>query len=182
MVDRFGSSAVASELERSAKAGLLAAPESAEEVARLRSFARVALERAGPGHAWIGWFLFAVGLAEYRAGDFDAAIEKLERCLGPTTGATLSVPALAIQAMALARGGKRRDARERLERAERLFGQQIPTMAASDWGDRLVARRLVREAQAVVRFDPDFPANPIASPPNGLTQGRQDAARKTVEN
>ena len=38
----------------------------------------------------------------------------------------------------------------------------LTTMAAPDWPDRLIARRLAREAQAVVRLDPIFPADPFA--------------------
>ena len=45
MLDRFGTSNDRSELERTAKAGLLVPPTSPEEVARLRAMARAAIER-----------------------------------------------------------------------------------------------------------------------------------------
>jgi hypothetical protein len=64
--------------------------------------------------------------------------------------------------MALARKGQSQAAQDRLDQAERFLVEQFPTMAAPDWPDRLIARRLVREAGALIRFDPIFPADPFA--------------------
>jgi hypothetical protein len=162
MIDRFSRSAAASDRERTAKAGLLVPPPSPEEVERLRSIARAAVERAGPDDPWVPWFLFALGLAEYRAGDAGAAVQALDRCLGRTPGATTAVPALSVQAMALTRLGRAEEAGDRLARAERLLSEHLPTVTASDWPDRMIARRIAREAEAVVRLDPIFPADPFA--------------------
>ena len=162
MLDRFGTSNEATDLERTAKAGLLAPPRSPEEAERLRSLARAAAERAGSGPGPHPWYLLALGLAECRAGDARAAVEVLDRCLGPGPDAPIAVPALAVEAMALARLGQAEAAGQRLGRAERLMADRMSTIEAPDWADRLVARRLVREAQAVVRFDPIFPTDPFA--------------------
>jgi tetratricopeptide (TPR) repeat protein len=162
MVDRFERSTDAGELERTAKAGLLDPPPSWEEVARLRSLVRSAVERAGPDNQWLPWYLLALGLAEYRAGDSDAALKALDRCLAGAPGANLKIPGLSVQAMALARKGQSLAAQDRLDQAKQLLAEQLPTMAAPDWPDRLIARRLFREAEALIRFDPIFPANPFA--------------------
>ncbi len=157
MVHRFEGSTNAPQLERTAKAGLLDPPASWAETARLRSLARSAVERAGPDDSFLPMYLLALGLAEYRAGDFNAALKVLDRPLASGGPAAVSV-----QAMALARTGRTHAAQDRLSQAERLLAEQLPTMAAPDWPDRLIARRLVREAAALIRFDPIFPADPFA--------------------
>ena len=162
MLDRFGTSHDPFELERTAKAGLLVPPPSPEEAARLRAMARAAVERAGPDHQFLPWYLLALGLAEYRAGDPGAAKKALDRCLAIGTDPTVMIAALSIQAMALHLQGQSPAAQDSLDRAERLVAEQLTTMAAPDWPDRLIARRLAREAQAVVRLDPIFPADPFA--------------------
>ena len=79
------------------------------------------------------------------------------------TDPKVMIAALSIQAMALHRQGQSLAAQERLESAERLIAEQLTTLAAPDWPDRLIARRLAREAQAVVRLDPVFPAESFRS-------------------
>jgi hypothetical protein len=64
--------------------------------------------------------------------------------------------------MALSRKGQSQAAQDRLARVERLIAEQTTALAAADWPDRLIARRLAGEAEAVVRLDPVFPADPIA--------------------
>ena len=160
MVERFEGSTNAGELERTAKAGLFDPPPSWEEAARLRSLARSAVERAGPDDPYRSWYLLALGLAEYRAGDFDAALKVLDRHQAP--GGAAVIMAASVQAMAVARKGQSQAAQGRLAQAERLLAEQVPTMAAPDWDNRLIARRLVREAAALIRFDPIFPADPFA--------------------
>jgi serine/threonine protein kinase len=164
MLDRFGSSTKGEDLERTAEAGLLNRPPYPEETGRLRAMARAAVERAGSNQFLLSWTLMTLGLAEYRAGDADAALKTLDRCLGREPDVLVKVPALAIQAMALHRQGQTRAAQDRLAQAERLLAEQLTTMAAPywHWPNRLIARRLVHEAEAVVRFDPVFPAEPFA--------------------
>jgi hypothetical protein len=74
----------------------------------------------------------------------------------------VSVPALAIKAMALHRQGRSQAAQDCLARAERLIAEPFTPLGQAGWPDRLVARRLVREAEAVIRLDPIFPADPFA--------------------
>ncbi len=162
MLARFGTSAEATDLERTAKASLLVPPRSPEEAGRLRSIAQAAVERAGPGHSFLRWFLLALGLAEYRAGDADAALKTLDRCLQRPTDPVVMIPALSIQAMALHRQGQYQAAQARLSRAERLIAEHLTSLVGNGWPNRLIARRLASEADAVVRLDPIFPADPFA--------------------
>ncbi len=161
MLERFGTSAEPGDLDRTAKAGLLIPPSSPEEAARLRSIARAAVERAGPNHQFLSWYLLALGLAEYRAGDADAALQALDRCMEHPADPVVTIPALSIQSMALHRQGQYQAAQDRLVRAERLVAEQLTTLAGANWPDRLIARRLASEADAVVRLDPIFPADPF---------------------
>ena len=101
MLDRFGASSDPSELERTAKAGLLVPPPSSEEAARLRSLAATAFEHAGPKHPYYDWYRLALGLADYRAGDPDAALEVLDHFVSPSNLPLYRLPALSIRAMAL---------------------------------------------------------------------------------
>jgi tetratricopeptide (TPR) repeat protein len=162
MLDRFRMSTDPFELERAAKAGLLVPTPSPEEAARLRAIARAAVERAGTDNPGLYWLLLAHGLAEYRAGDADAALKALDLCLERAPDAIVKIPALAIQAMALQRQGRSQEAQDRLARAERLIAELLTPFGQADWPDRLIGRRLAGEAEAVVRFDPVFPANPFA--------------------
>jgi tetratricopeptide (TPR) repeat protein len=162
MLERFGTSTDPFELERTAKAGLLVLPASPDEAARLLAIVRAAVERAGPGSQAVEWLLLTLGLAEYRAGDTEAALKALEHCLEHAPNPILSIPALSIRAMALQRRGRSEAAQDCLARAERLIALPSTPPWPADWPDRLIARRLASEAAAVVRFDPILPADPFA--------------------
>jgi hypothetical protein len=76
--------------------------------------------------------------------------------------AYLDAAALSIQAMALARLGRADEAERRLCQTKGHLAKQPQTGAAKMWAYRLIAGRLAREADAVVRLDPIFPADPFA--------------------
>jgi serine/threonine protein kinase/Flp pilus assembly protein TadD len=161
MFDRFGTSTDADDLERTAKAGLLAAPASLEDVARLRSIARAAIQRAGPDNPRLLVYLLTIGLAEYRAGDASAALRSLERCLESSNNDNFMISALSIQAMALHQQGQSRAARDRLASAERRVAEGAAKLPGADWPGLLIARQLASEAATVIRLDPVFPADPF---------------------
>ncbi len=146
----------------SAKAGLLVLPPAPDEATRLLAIARAAVERAGPDNSAVDWLLLTLGLAEYRAGDTEAALKSLDPCLERGPDRIVSVPALAIKAVALKRRGRSEAAQDCLARAERLIAEPSAPQAPGGWPDRLIARRLAGEAQAVVRLDPIFPTDPFA--------------------
>ncbi len=89
-------------------------------------------------------------------------MKALDHCLERAPGPLVSIAALAIKAMALQRQGRSEAAQDCLARAERLIAESVTPLGQSDWPDRLIALRLAREAEAVVRFDPIFPADPFA--------------------
>ena len=72
-----------------------------------------------------------------------------------------------VEAMALARLGRTKPAREALARAERLMADHIPAEGSvglypAPWQEWAHCEILHREAEAVVRWDPIFPADPFA--------------------
>jgi serine/threonine protein kinase len=164
MLDALEKYADAVSLERTVKACLLVAPASLEELRRLRQHARHAVDICSAGDPGpCAWSLLCLGLAEYRAGGHEAAIQLLDRCLKRKPSAPeKDIDALSVQAMALYRVGRTDAAREHLDRAERQLSKHVTSMTGSNWPSRLIARRLLREAQAIVRFDPIFPAAPFS--------------------
>jgi hypothetical protein len=68
--------------------------------------------------------------------------------------------------MALMRLGRRDEARTALEEASNIYRAKVPRAIALDpgvlWIDLLLCEILHSEAEALVLFDPIFPANPFA--------------------
>ena len=102
-------------------------------------------------------YLSTFGAALYRAGRFDEAIRRLEEGIGIQGGEGLP-SALAFLAMAHHRLGHRDQARGWLDR---LRDHQPSTAPARFW-DELEIRLLRIEAEAVIQYDPIFPADPFA--------------------
>ena len=122
--------------------------------------ARAALEGSEPDNPSLAWYEFAVGLAEYRAGDPSAAEKTLARSRARTGNPLVVVSALSVEAMALQRLGSPA-AGLRLDLAGRMMAARLPSPTGSSWPDKLICRALLREAEAVVRYDPIFPADPF---------------------
>jgi tetratricopeptide (TPR) repeat protein len=111
----------------------------------------------------------AKGLAEYRGGRFADALATIDQAEAATGGRgewNFEVPAGCVRAMALLRLGRRDEARAALEKASGLYRANAPTTIAVDpgwfWPDLLICEILHREAEALVVFDPAFPADPFA--------------------
>jgi hypothetical protein len=101
--------------------------------------------------------LNTLGAALYRAGWFEDAIRRLEE--GVRVRAGQSVPQdWAFLAMAHHRLGHRDEARRWLDR----FQNYQARGDVSTFWDELEIRLLRRESQAVVLYDPVFPADPFA--------------------
>ena len=135
-------------------------PEGRDDVEQAARYAERSLELA-PGHAYA---LFAGGLADYRRDRHESAVNRLRRCretmrtIPPRYHTVVSAWALLVEAMASARLG-RDDARETLGQAERLIE---PKAAVSGWQNLAIYEILHGEAEALIVFDPIFPANPFA--------------------
>jgi serine/threonine protein kinase len=152
MLRRFGATTDPILAERTAKVCLLA-PDPADDLApalRLADRAVTGTEK----HRAYPYFLLVRGLAHYRTGEFDRAIDRLTPCvrLGEWT---FAAPAHLIQAMAHQRLGHAEEAGRALGKARALMSDsKFPHAEGGDlgdsWHDWLVCQHLRREAVALI--------------------------------
>jgi tetratricopeptide (TPR) repeat protein/serine/threonine protein kinase len=109
---------------------------------------------AAAGDPSIKWFHLGSGLAEYRAGNFEAAIECLKKSISSPAGQLyLDESALVVQAMAEHRLGRAADARQTLKRADELIAERVPKLEQGPlvgWQDWIRLDLLRREAEGVI--------------------------------
>jgi tetratricopeptide (TPR) repeat protein len=122
---------------------------SGVEPARLVGWANQALESARPPH-----YLHALGLAHYRAGEFDKAIEQLEQSNRAGWAETAKGQNWLVLAMAHAKAGRPEDARRCLKEGRERAMKAAPLAPgkpladyAGDWGELQI---LLAEAETVV--------------------------------
>jgi tetratricopeptide (TPR) repeat protein len=152
MLRRFGATADPILAERTAKACLLA-PGPADDLApafRLADRAVTGTEK----HRAYPYFLLVRGLAHYRTGEFDRAIDRLTPCVRLDEWA-FAVPAHLIQAMAHQKLGHAEEARKALGKARVLMADsKFPHAEGGDlgdsWHDWLICQHLYREAVALI--------------------------------
>jgi tetratricopeptide (TPR) repeat protein len=130
---RFGDTQDPTVAECIAKLCLLL-PDIAKEMERAYPLADLAVAQ-GKNLRFSEWSVFSKGLADYRRGYFDAAIEGLESVLPkdgdfgrqwtPDTAAAFITKSRLVLAMALYRQGDEKAAREHLTRAEKLFDKYV---------------------------------------------------------
>jgi tetratricopeptide (TPR) repeat protein len=104
-----------------------------------------------------GLYLNTLGTALYRTGRFEDAIHRLEEGIQLRGGSELPQDWVFL-AMAHHRLGHRDLARRYLES---LRSRPQSTNPAQFW-DELEIRLLTSEAEAMILYDPIFPANPFA--------------------
>ncbi len=128
------------------------------------SLARVAWE-LGKDHADKNWFRMGLGIAEYRAGHDEAAVETLRALIGD--GSQLfSVTSAFYLAMSLSRQGKdaeaRRVATEASSRMKPLPLDETNPLAGGANHDDLILWMAYKEAAALLKLDadPDSKARP----------------------
>ena len=97
------------------------------------------------------WFLHPVGIALYRAGRYNEAIRFLER--SPDDAGTRGEKKLVL-GMAYQRLGESKKARVLLDEGRKSIGR-----ATTDW---VTGHVYLREAEALILYDPAFPADPFA--------------------
>jgi tetratricopeptide (TPR) repeat protein len=113
------------------------------------------------------WFLHVLGLAHYRAGQLDQAIQRLEESNAGAWGSPGGKQQnQLVLAMAHHRLGHAASARALLDELERWWKaveiaktDGAVNFATTDW---LPLQILRREAEALIRYDPVFPADPFA--------------------
>jgi len=137
-------------------------PASASLLQALSPFAEVArASLAGKDFAaaeddWRpGWCCLSLSLLEYRSGDFSDAVIWSRRCLNYGGPLSRSTAAQAILAMALFRSGQIAEARSELDHSReavttRFASELQPFEGNAYWFDWVLARILLREAEAVV--------------------------------
>jgi eukaryotic-like serine/threonine-protein kinase len=153
MLRRFDATTDPILAERTAKACLLA-PESDADLAPVLRLA----ERAVTGterHVFYTYFQLARGLAHYRAGEFDRAIDRLNPCVTSTLYLMARVPAHLVQAMAHQRLGHAEEAGKALGKARALMaGNRFPHAEGGDfgddWPDWLICQILYQEAETLI--------------------------------
>lgn len=168
MLQRYGDN-FGAEAERVARTCLVA-PDEPGVIAKAARLAERALKDL-PGDPYT---LYTAGLADYRSGRDPSALERVGRSrkANETGGIILfrdTYRALTdlVEAMAQMRLGRTGPAREALARAERRMADRMPAKGAVGlypftWQEWFHCEVIHREAEAVVRWDPIFPADPFA--------------------
>jgi serine/threonine protein kinase/tetratricopeptide (TPR) repeat protein len=166
MIEQFGATQDPIIAERTAKACLLL-PCSPDLLLRAASLADAALAR-GADHEYRPYFELVKGFVEYREGNHAAAAQRLGKLLADgNPDWDLAPPAYLILAMTQQHQGDSGKARESLSRAIQIMDQQVPSLAdaGDSWNGWLMNQVLRAEAEALVLYDPIFPANPLAPLP-----------------
>ncbi len=142
LLKRFGDTADPSISERVGKASLLL-PTSGDDLDRAAALVDRAAA-AGPMHPYYDWFMATKGLADYRRGRFDAAIDAIHQVGAKPAWADVTRPVLA---MALYRSGRTREARETLAAAVQSYDWNE---TKADYEDKWIAHILRREAEELI--------------------------------
>jgi tetratricopeptide (TPR) repeat protein len=165
MLDRFRGSQDRVVAARTAKYCLLLPLPGPEQEDAGRLAEQAIAGATGQHRRWAG---AAQGLADYRGGRFAdavAAIDKAQAADGDGDW-DLQVFAGCVRSMALIRLGRRDEARAAVIKASGLYRSNVQQATALDpgefWADQLICEVLHREAEALVVYDPAFPANPFA--------------------
>ncbi len=172
--DHEGYRAAVRELER--RAGDTEDPFQAFVLARTANMTREPVVEPEQAIRWAklavsahqaGWYLHALGLAHYRAGQFAAAIQPLEESNAGSWEERGKIQNTLVLALAHHRLGHAAQSRALLDEVERWWKSADPTNAddnliglpAVDW---LPLQLLRREAEAMILYDPIFPSDPFA--------------------
>ncbi|MGI9243329.1 MAG: protein kinase domain-containing protein [Verrucomicrobiales bacterium] len=147
MLDRFGESSDPIILERTVKVCCLKPLPDDEMRAKVLALAK-RLPEDGPN---VTWFALARGMAEYRAGNDDEAVEclKVAEATASDTNPLSRVACLATHSMALA-GTDKKGAQERLEEAETLLGEMRPGDWKKMWHSMAFTELALEEAKAAL--------------------------------
>jgi tetratricopeptide (TPR) repeat protein len=153
MLRRFGQSKETHLAERTAKTCLLI-PDAVPDLKPVVQLAELAITGTEKNNNY-KWYLLARGMADYRMGDLQTAINRLQKSLTPERELLYldSIASLFI-AMAQHKLGKPDEARQTLFKTFTLADQKFPKLNASglgeDWADWLRFQIVRREAEALI--------------------------------
>ena len=156
ILDRFGTTSNASVATSVAWACALG-PDATADLDRPVRLAELAVQK-GPAFDYLrAEYRNRLGASLYRAGRFDAAIHQLEETIR-LRGGVHRPEDCAFLAMAHHRQGHRAEAERWLDRLQ----DHQPSADPNEFWSELEIRLLRSEAEAVVLYDPAFPADPFA--------------------
>jgi serine/threonine-protein kinase len=156
MLARFGSTNHPPIAERTAKASLLL-PMAAADIAIANRLADTAVT-VGKDAEWLPFFQFAKGLAEYRQGHFDVALEWTALALTHHGSDYRDAQAYAVQAMAHKQLNHTNEAHLALAAGNEIAENKLPKLDSEDvgnaWHDVVMANILLREARLLIENKP----------------------------
>jgi len=139
--------------ERMAKACLIW-PSAGVDLSAAGELAETAVT-VGKKHAYLPYFEFTKGLAEYRQGHFVEAMDWMGKVLAKSKASFLGVEANLVMGMSQFRLGQLDTARASLDKAEEIEQTQLPKMESGDlgssWIDWIVAHALLKEARELIK-------------------------------
>jgi hypothetical protein len=149
MLTRFRGTHSPADADKTAKLCLLV-PGAPAKVGAALDLAEVAVDE-GYHSPYEAWFDLLRGLAEFRAGRGDEAMEWLKRCRS-NPNATLAATAKLVESMALADLKRSDEAQASFREATTKFDEYVASAAADDltanWLDRMIFEILRKEATA----------------------------------
>lgn len=159
--------------ERVAK-GSLFWSESGADWKKLAPLAERSLQKAVEKNHWVlPWAQIVKGLAEYRLGNYAAALEWADQGLGHSNSATthsLAVPGNVLKSMAHAQLVQLKEARDALAKAKAAQARAITPLQGSDaWHDWYMGDILLREAEAVL-LEKSSPETAVAVEPKATAE------------
>jgi eukaryotic-like serine/threonine-protein kinase len=161
ILQQFGNTNDSRVAERMVKASLIL-PATGGEMTTISKMADVAGGVSTNSNNW-GYNFLAKGLAEYREGNYDAAIRLLQRILPEDIGSQPRAEAYLILAMAQYRLNQSDASRASFAKAMEVVNR-LPKAGGldDDWNDWIIVHVLLREANAL---NPNF-ENSVAAPIN----------------
>ena len=150
----FGDATSSITAERTSKASLLM-PVALEESALPRRLATEA-SIAGANHALAPYFWFARGMSEYRATDYSAAADSLDKSLAGNRARWpyLDIVIHMYLAMCQSQQGDASSAMASYRKADQIFAERLPAEGSSDFGgdwlDWLICDITRREAKRLL--------------------------------
>ncbi len=150
-------------------------PEAADDLEPLIALARYAVERSAPFERPVSQC--TLGAILYRAGRASDALVLLNEAIAAKQGRR-SARDLLFLGMAHHRLGNALDARRCFIEASRPISTLPADERPVSWSDRLEYQILLREAEAVIIDDPNFPTDPF-TPDRGAAAGPIGVSRET---
>jgi tetratricopeptide (TPR) repeat protein/serine/threonine protein kinase/formylglycine-generating enzyme required for sulfatase activity len=155
MIERFGKTDDPTIASHTVRVCLLL-PDAVADLERAVKLADRNLKGNEKYHAYnYNWLVLDRGLAEYRAGQYAAAAERLKQLSPNADGVHLDTSAFAVLAMAQHRLGQVEAARAALVNAQAIIAKKTPDPAKGqpfghDWPEWLHCQVLSREAEVLI--------------------------------